>query len=156
MDYPENRVHFAWTQYELNTEYVYICGGFNDQMFFTDVWRISLSTFQWRNLMICKLPKPTFFHSLTITDEGRLYYLDGMIGNYLPNSRSHPSNRLRENRVIASAWIKMPKLSDMCWDAVLHYFKHKLFSMSDKDLVSLGLPYEYCDSILKAKKIIGG
>jgi len=151
MDYPDNRVHYAWTQSKIKTKYVFMCGGFNDKVFFTDVWRLNLSTFQWRNLVQCKLPKPTFFHSLTITNAGRMYYLDGMVGNCLPGNCCGSTSRLRENRVIASAWIKIPKLSDMCWDAVLHYFKTKLFAMSEEELITLGLPYVYCKSIMTAK-----
>lgn len=151
--YPANRVHYGWTQCKVDKQYVYMCGGFNDTKFFTDVWRLDLSTFQWYNFVQSQLLKPTFFHSLTITNTGRMYYLDGMIGNCLPNAQcSATIDRLRENRIIGGMWIRIPKLADMCWDAVLHYFKDKLIAMSKEELQALGLPNLYCLTLLNAKK----
>jgi len=151
MDYPENRVHYAWTQCKVQPQHVYMCGGFNDKKFFTDVWRLDLSTFQWCHLIQCLLPKPTFFHTITITNAGRMYYMDGMIGSCLPNRCCDQSDRLKENRSIASAWIKIPKLTDISWDAVLHYFKDQLLAMSEENLQKMGLPYDYYRILSEAK-----
>lgn len=151
LEYPENRIHHAWAQGKSQSEYVYMSGGFNEEIFLKDVWRLNLITLEWLNLRPCKLPKPAFFHSLTVTPSGRMYYLDGIIGSCEPGRCCEQFEHLRQNRKIMSVWVQIPKLSTICWDAMLYYFKDKMLKLSEMSLKELGLPLEYCKQIMNAK-----
>lgn len=151
--YPENRIHYSWAQDMSQKEYIYMSGGFNEKVFLRDIWRLNLITLKWLNLSPCVLPKPAFFHSCTITQFGRMYYLDGIIGSFEPGRCCVQSERLTQNHGIMSVWTQIPKLKTICWDAMLYYFKHQMLALSENGLRELGLPLDCCKKITNATKI---
>lgn len=144
--YPTKRCYYGWAQCVTQPEYVYMSGGTNGFNFFSDIWRLNLSTLQWCNLTPCKLPKSMFLHSSTIVPSGRIYYYNGVVRN--------DSNLMYQKDDILCAWVRIPKLKDICWDAMLYYFKNQLLKSSIEDLQNLGLPSEYYERIIKAKTLV--
>ncbi|VVC45978.1 Kelch-type beta propeller [Cinara cedri] len=147
--YPVNRIHHAWVQCVVQKEFVYMSGGYNGVKSFNDIWRFNLATLEWCLLKSFFLREPTYFHSMTITPAGQLYYYDGVV------CKTHLySYSISPNDNIQCAWISVPKLHAICWDAMLYYFKNQMLKSSFEDLKSLGIPSEYCRSITKAKSLL--
>ena len=46
---------------------VYLLGGYNNTIIFSDIWRIDLTDLQWRK-MPQALEKPVYFHDSVLTD----------------------------------------------------------------------------------------
>lgn len=57
---------------------VIISGGFNGDPIFSDMWKLDLSNLQWTRLRNCVLPRPVYFHSVSLTPEGRMYTFGGI------------------------------------------------------------------------------
>ncbi|KAL4098578.1 hypothetical protein QTP88_023155 [Uroleucon formosanum] len=144
--YPANRCYYGWAQCVTQPEYVYMSGGSDNHNFFSDIWRLNLITLQWCNLMPCKLPKSMFLHSSIVVPSGRIYYYNGIV--------STDSIDIHQKDDILCAWVRIPKLKAMCWDAMLYYFKYPMLKSSLEDLKNLGLPSEYYESITKAKTLV--
>jgi len=144
--YPANRCYYGWAQCPTQPEYVYMSGGTDNVNFFSDIWRLNLNTLQWCNLMPCRLPKSMFLHSSTVVPSGRIYYYNGIVNT--------ESFNMYQKDDIMCAWIRIPKLKDICWDAMLYYFKDQMLKSSLGDLQNLGLPLEYYESIIKAKILV--
>jgi hypothetical protein len=53
---------------------------------------------------------------------------------------------------ITSAWIIIPKLKVICWEAMIYYFKDEMFESSDECLKKVGLPQEYYEQIIEARR----
>lgn len=121
-------------------------GGTDKINFFSDIWCLNLNTLQWHNLMPCKLPKSMWLHSSTIIPSGRIYYYNGIV--------SDGSNNMCQKDDIMCAWVGIPKLKAMCWDAMLYYFKNQMLESSLENLKSLGLPLEFYNSVIKAKTLL--
>lgn len=148
--YPINRIHHGWVQCVVQKEFVYMSGGCNVGLkSLKDIWRFNLATLQWCCLKSFLLREPTHFHSMTITPSGQMYYYDGLVCNAHLYSYS-----VSPNDNIQRAWIRLPKLHAICWDAMLYYFKNQMLESSDEDLKNLGLPLEYYLSIIKAKTLL--
>lgn len=140
--FPYNRINHGFAQCVVEKKFVYICGGGNGRRnSFNDIWRFNLDTLQWHELKSFLLPDPSHMHSMVITPEGQMYYHDGI-------SRQHMNNSDK----VYSAWVSMPSLKTISWDAMLHYFKKQMLNSSDTKLKSLGLPLEYYNSVISAKK----
>lgn len=87
-----------------------------------------------------------FLHSSTVVPSGRIYYYNGIVNT--------ESFNMYQKDDIMCAWIRIPKLKDICWDAMLYYFKDQMLKSSLGDLQNLGLPLEYYESIIKAKILV--
>ena len=46
---------------------VYLLGGYNNEIIFSEIWRIDLNDMQWRR-MSQVLKKPVYFHDSVLTD----------------------------------------------------------------------------------------
>lgn len=115
---------------QLDTEHgiqIFVTGGYNGEDIFDDLWKLDLNTFQWTLIDTCCLPKPLYFHSTAVSPEGKLYVFGGI---YTEVSRS--------NEVYAT-WLCIPKLSEMCGEAVLHYWPDLIYRKKD-ELIDIGLP----------------
>lgn len=55
-----------------------LSGGYNGAIVFNDIWRLDLRSLQWVCLNI-NLPRPTYFHSTTLTPSGQMYTFGGII-----------------------------------------------------------------------------
>lgn len=111
----------------------FITGGYDGFTIFDDLWRLDLQTHQWTCFNTCRLPRPVYFHAAALSPEGRIYVFGGIYCSEEYVSRSN---------AIYSAWLCIPKLSEMCWEAVLHYSPHIVDCDSD-DLINVGLPRHF-------------
>lgn len=112
---------------------VFITGGLDGEMIFKDLWRLNLKTFQWTFFETCCLPQPTYFHAVSVTPQGRLFVFGGI---YSTNDEVKRSNS------VYTTWVCIPKLSELCWEAVLQY-SPQIFKYSNHDLINMGLPRHF-------------
>lgn len=137
--YPEPRRFHSCIQHttEDGVEVV-IAGGYKSQdRFFDDIWKLNLRTLQWRRFAQTKLPYALYFHdSATIGNTGCMYIFGGVTGN-----------GLRTNDLM-KMWVKIPKLSEICWEALVHYYPR----IADKDkseLLKSGVPPKYAERAVR-------
>ncbi|XP_057322189.1 kelch domain-containing protein 10 homolog [Microplitis mediator] len=137
--YPVATCDFAVTSYtdpdsgEMN---VIISGGLvrGHKDALNDVWRLNLTSLKWTCLerFGTVLPCPVNGHSMTISPDGKLFTFGGYIFN----------NDTEEgicSSTLHSTWLRIPRLEDICWEAVFHYYPN-LISMTDKEIIALGIP----------------
>jgi len=145
--YPINGDWHSCIQCPEKLNMVYISGGCNDFRSFNDVWRIDFDTLQWEKLTKCIIPRPVYFHSTAITPSGRMFYHGGI------DSEDDIDGTVRVSKDITSAWIMIPKLKVICWEAMLYYFKEQMFHSNDEYLKEIGLPQEFYERIIEARRI---
>ncbi|XP_078045183.1 scruin like at the midline [Augochlora pura] len=116
---------------------VVISGGYNQDHVFSDVWRLDLSLLQWTCLRKCILPRPLYFHSAALTPEGRMYIFGGIIKN---------NNEVARTDAVHSVWLKIPRLSEISWEALISYFPH-LCRTSPHELLLIGIPIKFVERI---------
>lgn len=114
---------------------VYICGGYNGTEMFDDVWRLGLQSLQWTQ-MKCSLPHAVYFHSVAVTPAGCMYSFGGITGE-------DNGNRTAD---VNCAWMCIPKLTEICWEALL-YYNPDLHLLPKDQLLHCGLPLEYVNRI---------
>ncbi|KAL3270195.1 hypothetical protein HHI36_009251 [Cryptolaemus montrouzieri] len=112
---------------------IFITGGHDGENIFDDLWRLDLSNYQWTCFTQCRLPKEIYFHATASTPEGRLYVFGGIY--------SEEEKFIRTNSIY-STWLCIPKLSEMCWEAVLQYFPH-IVDCDHNILIKVGLPRNF-------------
>jgi len=145
--YPNNRSCHSCVQCPEKSNLVYVCGGFDGLRSFKDVWRFDFDNLQWEKLTKCIMPRSVYFHSTAVTPTGRMCCYGGIVSDDDIEARGGRSND------ITSAWIIIPKLKVICWEAMVHYFKKQMFKSSDEYLKKLGLPPEYYQRIIEARRI---
>lgn len=111
---------------------VFISGGYDGEDVFYDLWRLNLDTFQWSLIPTCVLPYPTYFHSSAVTPEGKLYNFGGIYIN----------GDLKRHNLVHSTWLCIPKLSEMCWEALLFY-KPDIADCDRLTLLNQGYPRSF-------------
>ncbi|KAL1494764.1 hypothetical protein ABEB36_010310 [Hypothenemus hampei] len=116
-----------------NAVEVFITGGTDGVSIFSDLWRLNLKTLQWTFFERCELPQPTYFHAVTITPEGRLYVFGGIFS---------VNDEVRRSNAVYSTWVCVPKLSEICWEAVLQY-SPSISKFSADDLINSGMPKKF-------------
>ncbi|CAG9865367.1 unnamed protein product [Phyllotreta striolata] len=132
--YPEpRRCHGAVQITSTSSVQLFITGGHDGEDIFNDLWRLDLVTYQWTYFSLCKLPQPTYFHATAATPEGKLYVFGG---NYSVDEDVRRSND------VYSTWLCIPKLSEISWEAVLHY-SPRLHKLDASELIDLGLPRRF-------------
>lgn len=135
---PEPRMCHSCIQYkdENNEIYVYIIGGNNGpDTVYNEMWRLQLSTLQWTKITNKPLPFPVYFNSACVTQEGKMYLFGG-----INRDESKRTNYLH------SAWIVIPKLSEMCWESLLHY-NPNLCKSSKAELLNQGIPAHFIERL---------
>ena len=105
--YPEARRCHSTAQIK---QHVWVFGGYDGDDVFGDAWQLDLSTMQWARLKM-ELPLPVYFHAMTVSEEGKMVMFGG-VDDIEQNTRT--------NRVF-SAWLTVPSLRSMAWEAVCHY-----------------------------------
>lgn len=100
---------------------------------FGDICRFNIENLQWEKLQ-WKFPLQIYFLSNSMAPSGRMC----RYGNLM--------------FLMRCAWLTIPKLKLICWEAMIHYFKKKLFASSDKHLKKIGLPKEFYERIIEARK----
>ncbi|CAB0001160.1 unnamed protein product [Nesidiocoris tenuis] len=109
--YPKSRRFHSCVKIPDSPELV-IIGGFNGCEILDDCWLFNLESLKWKKLFSLKLPFPTYFHASCITPAGKLYNFGGIC---------EAGQRTHRTADILTAWVCIPKLKEICWEAVLHY-----------------------------------
>lgn len=109
--YPKSRRFHSCVKIPDSSQLV-IIGGFNGYEILDDCWLFNLDTLRWKKLFSLKLPFPTYFHASCITPAGKLYNFGGIC---------EVGKRTHRTSDVLSAWVCIPKLKEMCWEAILHY-----------------------------------
>lgn len=114
---------------------VWIFGGYDGEDVFGDAWQLDLISMRWTRLRM-KLPIPVYFHAMTVSDEGKMIMFGGV---------DDIENNTRTNRAF-SAWLKVPSLRSMAWEAVCHY-QPDLSSLPSTFLLEEGIPKDCVDML---------
>ncbi|XP_057321437.1 kelch domain-containing protein 10 homolog [Microplitis mediator] len=137
--YPSERDYFGVTSYadpDSGEIHVVISGGMVNNLrdTFNDVWRLNLTSLKWTCLerFGTALPCPVNNHSMTVSLAGKLFTFGGYFFNNVTEQEICLSS-------LHSTRLRIPKLTDICWEAVFHSYPN-LKSMTDKEIMSLGLP----------------
>lgn len=116
---------------------VFVAGGSDGQSVFEDVWRLNMSNLQWNLMQKTVLPNPLYFHSSTVTSSGCMY----VFGGIEPKERS-----ASRNNILYKVWLCIPKLSEISWEALLHFHQH-LDQMDRRTLLNIGIPIHFVDRL---------
>lgn len=137
--WPEPRKYHGANLITLNgLKQVFITGGTDGEQIFKDLWRLDLKTFEWTYFAKFQMPRELYFHATSTTPDGKLYIFGGILSDT-------DNNHLRTD-MICSAWLCIPKLSEICWDAILFYQPY-IVLRDPKELRNAGLPKSYVDRI---------
>uniref|UniRef100_A0A1E1VXG3 SOCS box domain-containing protein n=1 Tax=Pectinophora gossypiella TaxID=13191 RepID=A0A1E1VXG3_PECGO len=120
-----------------NGAQVFVAGGSDGQSVFEDVWRLNVPTLQWHLMQKTVLPNPLYFHSSTVTSDGCMY----MFGGIEPKERS-----TSRNNILYKVWLCVPKLSEICLEALLHFHPY-LDHVDRRTLLNIGIPIHMVDRI---------
>jgi len=107
---------------------VWVFGGYDGDDVFGDAWQLDMSTMQWARLRM-ELPLPVYFHAMTVSDEGKMVMFGG-VDDIEQNTRT--------DRVF-TAWLTVPSLRSMAWEAVCHY-QPSISTMPHTTLLEEGVP----------------
>uniref|UniRef100_U5ETG6 Putative scruin like at the midline n=1 Tax=Corethrella appendiculata TaxID=1370023 RepID=U5ETG6_9DIPT len=131
--YPKARKCHSCVQYEHE---VVIAGGYDGRHYFRDIWKFNLKTLQWRFMQKAILTYPIFFHDATVDHDGCMYIFGGIKYN---------QSNIRTD-VLYKMWITIPKLSAICWDALLNYYP-KISKCPREMLLENGIPLKFVERI---------
>ncbi len=98
-----------------------------------DIWALSVDTLLWKRLN-CRLPKPTYFHSVALTQAGALYSYGGIVDGEVRSSDIHRYQ------------LFLPPLSELAWQHVLRLVPD-IHKMGRDLLLELGIPVNFVDRI---------
>ncbi|XP_022124209.2 kelch domain-containing protein 10 homolog [Pieris rapae] len=116
---------------------VFVVGGSDSESVFNDVWRLDLPELQWHLMQKSVLPNPLYFHSSAVTSYGCMYIFGGI--------ESLQNATCRKNKLY-KMWLCIPKLSEMCWEA-LHSCYPKLATLKKQELLNIGIPQHIVDRV---------
>lgn len=164
--YPEPRKCHSCIQYDTeNGVEVVIAGGYyDDQRFFSDIWKLNLKTFQWTLFQSTELPYRLYFHDAATSGNGLMYIFGGIKMNTL-NSNNSNNNNNNDNHSNSNAststrtndihrmWVTIPKLSEMCWDALL-YYNPSIPKLERSQLLQAGIPPRYVDRAVRGQNVV--
>lgn len=121
-----------------NRLYAYIIGGYCKDYVLKDVWRLDLGTFEWHKLEN-DYPDMIYFHSSAITPSGKVYTFGGVKCDMSSPAMNRTAN-------VYSMWVTIPKLKEICWEAILFY-NPKLYLCKKSELFDYGIPREFIQRI---------
>ncbi|XP_068143978.1 kelch domain-containing protein 10 homolog [Drosophila tropicalis] len=132
--YPKPRKCFSCVQHTLYNGDIeaFITGGLQGDFctYFSDIWKLNLRTKQWTLIITASLPRPLYFHSAAHSDNGCMYVFGGIEYN---------EKEMRRRNDLYKMWMTVPKLSEMCWDAVT-YYNENLDCFDRQSLLRAGIP----------------
>ncbi|XP_032827478.1 kelch domain-containing protein 10 isoform X1 [Petromyzon marinus] len=114
---------------------VFICGGYDGERIFGDLWRLNLGSFQWTKLP-AEMPEPAYFHCAAVTPAGCMYVHGGVVS--IQENRRTPS--------LYRAWLTAPSLLELCWERLLASAPC-LAHASPRHLLQLGLSWQLIDRL---------
>ena len=112
----------------------YICGGYNGQTIFGDLWMIDMTSMQWTRLQAV-LPEPAYFHSAGVTSSGLMVVHGGVV----------QIDTCRSSKVFAIR-LKVPSLKELCWEALLES-DPGILHQSRQSLLQIGVPPDLVDRL---------
>lgn len=110
---------------------VFVAGGSDGEFIFNDIWRLNISDLQWTLMKKTMLPHPLFFHSSSVTSYGCMYVFGGL--------EQKDDDEPCRNNSLYKVWLCIPKLSEICWEALLN-FHPNLDQVDSKSLLNIGVP----------------
>ncbi|XP_053685473.1 kelch domain-containing protein 10 homolog [Sabethes cyaneus] len=135
---PSARKCHSCVQYKTdNGTEIVIAGGYDGRLYYGDIWKLNLSSFEWRLMQKSSLPYPLFFHGAAASSSGCMYIFGGI--------KLSVTNNVRTN-VIYKMWATIPKLSEICWEAIVHY-SPSLTKTSKQKLLQIGIPAKFVERI---------
>ena len=137
--YPAPRKCHSCVQYKTDKGIeVVISGGFYSELeYYKDIWKLSLNTLQWQFFKTTALPNPLYFHDAATSGNGLMYIFGGISVKDSSEGRTND---------IYKMWVTVPKLSEVCWEALLHY--HPKLPLYSKDvLLEIGVPNKFANRI---------
>ncbi|EDO31221.1 predicted protein [Nematostella vectensis] len=109
---------------------VYICGGYDGQTIYNDVWSLDLVRFQWTKLPKI-LPYPVYFHSAAITPGGCMYIFGGV--------KSMQADTDARSSDIHKLWLTVPSLLDLSVQCLMSHVPD-VEHVSPEKFAELGIP----------------
>lgn len=137
--YPGARKSHSCIQYNTNNGIeAVIAGGYADRdIYYSDVWKINFNTMQWKLLKSANLPNPIYFHSAASPGHGCMYIFGGI----------EIQSTLTRTNDLYKVWTTIPKLSEICWDAVC-YYNSNLDKYTKDQLLKFGIPRKFINRII--------
>ena len=102
---------------------IFMVGGTNEDQVFADLWSLHLPTLTWTLHSMEALPKPLYFHSAAISDQGELYVFGGV------TSLAH---KIRVNTLYRT-WVRVPSLHKLAREAILGALRHMIVTSESGD-----------------------
>lgn len=136
---PAPRSNFSCVQYQTLSGQNEVCitGGLRDTTAYDDIWILNLTMMQWRLFRTSRLLHPLYHHDASIDSNGLMRIIGG-----LDVTDTH-----RYNQKIFKVWLKMPKLAEMCWEAVVHY-NPLIHHYTSEQLRWIGVPEQFIQRIV--------
>nr|XP_016941110.1 kelch domain-containing protein 10 homolog [Drosophila suzukii] len=139
--YPKPRKCFSCVQHQASNGDIeaFITGGLQGDFstYFSDIWKLNLRTKHWFRIETASLPRPLYFHSAAHSDNGCMYVFGGIEYN---------DKEMRRRNDLYKMWMTVPKLSEMCWDAIT-YYNDNLDLYDRKTLLGAGIPNRFADRL---------
>lgn len=164
--YPEPRKCHSCIQYNTDDgiEVVITGGYYDDQKFFNDIWKLNLRTFQWTIFQSTTLPYPLYFHDAATSGNGLMYIFGGIKiinrnvnntsnNNYNNNNINTNSSTSSRTNDIHRMWVTIPKLSEICWDALLFY-NPSIPNLERSYLLQSGIPSKYVERAVRGQNAL--
>ncbi|KAH8297428.1 hypothetical protein KR044_011709 [Drosophila immigrans] len=146
--YPKPRKCFSCVQHQSSNGDIeaFITGGLQGDFstYFSDIWKLNLRTKQWTIIQTASLPRPLYFHSAAHSDNGCMYIFGGIEYN---------DKEMRRRNDLYKMWMTIPKLSEMCWDAIT-YYNDNLDLYDRKALLRAGIPKRFTER-LPPQRVVG-
>lgn len=124
-----------WAQHILNKVFNTFQGDF--ATYFNDIWKLNLRTKQWYKIYTAYLPRPLYFHSAAHAGNGCMYIFGGI---------QYSEKDMRRRNDLFKMWMTIPKLSDICWDAIT-YYNNDLHTFDRGTLLRAGIPDRYVNRL---------
>ncbi|XP_054746274.1 kelch domain-containing protein 10 homolog [Anastrepha obliqua] len=144
--YPNPRKCFSCVQHTKSNGEVeaFITGGLQaDQVYFSDIWRLNFTTKQWTLIKTASLPKALYFHAAAHSQNGCMYIFGGI---------EYDEKRIRRCNDLYKMWMTIPLLSEICWEAVLHY-RPNLKLNGHSQLLKMGIPLRFAQRLWHSSKV---
>lgn len=124
------KCHSAVQIHTLDGVQVFVAGGSDGHLVYSDIWRLSIPDMQWTLMKKTMLPNPLYFHSSAVTPSGCMYIFGGI----------EPKHDLTgRNNILYKVWVCIPKLSEISFEALLNF--HPNLDQVDKtSLLRIGIP----------------
>ncbi|KAH8348912.1 hypothetical protein KR084_012428 [Drosophila pseudotakahashii] len=139
--YPKPRKCFSCVQHQSSNGEIeaFITGGLQGDFstYFSDIWKLNLRTKHWYRIETATLPRPLYFHSAAHSDNGCMYVFGGIEYN---------DKEMRRRNDLYKMWMTVPKLSEMCWDAIT-YYNDNLDLYDRKTLLGAGIPKRFAERL---------